>query len=76
MYERKVHASVPIRGSPLSVRRVSGSDSAASALTFWYARTLHRCRKAVATGVNYLYMPLELRRRLRNLKMSSYKDRI
>ncbi|EXA44027.1 hypothetical protein FOVG_05533 [Fusarium oxysporum f. sp. pisi HDV247] len=31
MYERKVHASVPIRGSPLSVRRVSGSDSAASA---------------------------------------------
>ncbi|EXK83354.1 hypothetical protein FOQG_12372 [Fusarium oxysporum f. sp. raphani 54005] len=35
MYERKVHAAVPIRGSPLSVRRVSGSDSAASALTFW-----------------------------------------
>ncbi|EXK38491.1 hypothetical protein FOXG_18901 [Fusarium oxysporum f. sp. lycopersici 4287] len=54
MYERKVHASVPIRGSPLSVRRVSGSDSAASAFTFRYARTLHRCRKAVATGANYL----------------------
>ncbi|EWZ36458.1 hypothetical protein FOZG_10460 [Fusarium oxysporum Fo47] len=32
MYERKAHASVPICGSPLSVRRVSGSDSAASAL--------------------------------------------